>query len=309
MAAKIKDKAPEEEVFLALTGESGPLAAGALPSIGNVSAEGEKAIYQSLCGEVAKPKTAPKPKKTEGEATEVKPATPQEQAQASLQEVFKQATEARKHALQLKQFSYSGELVEQLMGFSTAMETIFEKVTELQNKNVVEDKPYIEQNQLIAAKLAWYKSAEAQGFLVLFWGILFALVFNQAIRSQGVSLENHRPYFQPAPHKLSHIFSISKPTTLQLPFRPLERNQNSIYYLSIWRQHSDRRLQKACRVASNQRRARSPRKRRTAKVDLRKPLPMARSDISERSLSRVSRGVVVSLPGVCRSISKKHSVW
>ena len=60
MSLKIKDN-PDKELGDALL-ESGPLAAGALPSVGGASEAGSKAVLEALHGEVTKAKA---PKKTE----------------------------------------------------------------------------------------------------------------------------------------------------------------------------------------------------------------------------------------------------
>ena len=65
-----------KELFAAMTGEDGPLAAGALPAIKAATENGAKSVFQALDDDnktVARPKKIPKPKTSEPE--EVVPKT------------------------------------------------------------------------------------------------------------------------------------------------------------------------------------------------------------------------------------------
>ncbi|CAK9059986.1 unnamed protein product [Durusdinium trenchii] len=154
--AVIKDKT--RECFDIMTQEGAPLAAGVLPAIGNASPEGEKAINEALNGETTKVKNQPKPKKEEAE--KVKPTTPKETAIASLPDILKSATDARKHALALKHLNYAGELVSGLMGFSTKMEKIYEKIKEIQDSE--DEHRFKKFNSSVEEQQSWYKQAEAR---------------------------------------------------------------------------------------------------------------------------------------------------
>ena len=134
------------------------MGAGAMPSIGSVSAEGEKAILESLHGPTAKAKAQPKPAKKPDEATEVKPLTVKEQATAAMPDILKAATEARKHALALKHLNYAGELVNGLMSFSKKMETIYENIQKHQSSN--DEGKFKKFMAAIGEQFAWYKQAE-----------------------------------------------------------------------------------------------------------------------------------------------------
>lgn len=161
-AATIRDNDPDPEAFTALVGEGGVLAPGALPAIGGLSAEGEKAIHESLGCEVVKAKKPPKTPKPKEEAQELKPSTMKEKAIASLPDVLKKATEARKHALQLKHLSYSGELVQGLMKFSEDMEKCFEDTTKLQTDKCEEENKFEKKWKHMQERLEWYKNAEVK---------------------------------------------------------------------------------------------------------------------------------------------------
>lgn len=69
MSLKIKDN-PDKELGDALL-ESGPLAAGALPSVGGASEAGSKAVLEALHGEVTKAKAPKKTEKSKEETEEM----------------------------------------------------------------------------------------------------------------------------------------------------------------------------------------------------------------------------------------------
>ena len=69
----IKDKKPDKELGEALVSEAGPLGAGALPAPGGMHEDGQKALMESMHGEVKKSKP-PKPNRE----TEAEPVEPQE---------------------------------------------------------------------------------------------------------------------------------------------------------------------------------------------------------------------------------------
>lgn len=162
MGVKVKDKNPNQEMLLALT-EEGPLASGACPSIGTVGEKGQKALHEAINQQSSKPPKKPKKEKEE-KAEEVQPKTGKEAAQEQKGEILKQAAEARKHAIALKQCNYSGELVAGLMSFSSKMETIFEKLTALLKEGNEDEERY---NKILTAaghQMEWYKQAEAGRF-------------------------------------------------------------------------------------------------------------------------------------------------
>ena len=162
---EIKDNKPNTELVTALTSEEGPLAAGAMPKIGNVSEGGEKALTESLMNGTAQ--KAPKKKKTaktnkDESAEELSPKTPLEKASESKNEILKSATEARKYALALEHVKYSGELVKGLMTFSNKMEQVYKKITSLVEQGVTDQDRFQKILDIVGSQMTWYKQAEAR---------------------------------------------------------------------------------------------------------------------------------------------------
>eukprot|EP00435_Cladocopium_sp_Y103_P052579 s3204_g16.t1 len=153
---KINDTNPNQDMVLALTGSEGPLAAGAMPRMGNLSEAGEKNLTEALCNTtVAKAKKRKVAKPVQENAEEMTPKTPYDKAMEGKAEVLKCATEARKYALALEHINYSGELVKGLMDFSSKMENIYKKVTSLANEGCNDQDRYQNLLDVISDKMAW----------------------------------------------------------------------------------------------------------------------------------------------------------
>ena len=156
----LKHSNPAPEMVAALTGVDGPLASGAQPKVGGMSEAGEKNVLEAINGEsVTKIKRRKKEK--EAEAEELTPKTKQQETLDQKDEVLKAATEARKYALTLKNLSYSGELVQGLMAFSTKMEGIYEKISTLWGEGCKDEKRWDNILNSIAAQMKWYAQAQA----------------------------------------------------------------------------------------------------------------------------------------------------
>lgn len=161
-ALRINDKAPNAEMVVALTGPDGPLGHGVQPKIGGVNEAGEKALLDALNGDKV---TKVKVKKEKGEKNKVQEVGPKTKAQEAIEkkeDVLKAAAEARKFSIALKQCNYSGELVSGMMNFSTKMEKIFEKITELSSQNVSDEERWNKILDSIDAQMAWYTPAQAR---------------------------------------------------------------------------------------------------------------------------------------------------
>ena len=135
-AVTINEREPSQDLIAALTEDNGLLANGAVPTLPNLSAEGQKALVDSLAKAEGATGAAPKAKgKAKAKAKAVcetaMPRTTLELAETRMPEVLKMATEARRHALALKGVNYSGELVEGMMNFSNRMEQTYEKLQDL----------------------------------------------------------------------------------------------------------------------------------------------------------------------------------
>lgn len=162
---KVNDKAPDKHMMMALTSDEGPLGAGAMPKIGNMSEAGEKNLLESLNKATAAPKKRAKREKAqeeEAKAEEMIPKTPKDEVKDMKETVLTNATAARKYALSLKHLNYSGELVQGLMNFSTKMETLFDKITELLSDPTVSDARFTKIKTYIERNAEWYKQAEAR---------------------------------------------------------------------------------------------------------------------------------------------------
>lgn len=164
-AVGFQDKNPDKDMMAALTGEEGPMGAGMIPRLGNMTDAGEKALAESLTGDTVGKKKTPKRNRTEKEPEQVVPKTVQEEVVSQKPEVLKSATEARKSALALKHLNYSGELVNGLMAFSKKMEAVFERITKLTNDGVTDQARYKNILDIIQEQMKWYKQAEASFIL------------------------------------------------------------------------------------------------------------------------------------------------
>lgn len=79
LSIKVNEKNPGAELVEALTGDSGCLQAGALPSSGLATAEGDKNAWESVMkGSCEKAKPAKRKREEKTEAEEVKPKTMRE---------------------------------------------------------------------------------------------------------------------------------------------------------------------------------------------------------------------------------------
>eukprot|EP00435_Cladocopium_sp_Y103_P014850 s1305_g3.t1 len=160
----IRDKKPNKEMVMALSGPGGPLGSGAMPRVGRTSEAGEKAILEALAGQpVTKPKKEKTRKTGEAKATaeEMGPKTKQQETVDKKEDVLKSATEARKYGLALKHLNYSGELVRGLMDFSTKMEKIYETILSMVASGVTNEKEWNKILDGIDAQMNWYQQAEA----------------------------------------------------------------------------------------------------------------------------------------------------
>ena len=165
---KIKDKAPDKGLVNALTSTEGPLVAGAMPRVGNVSEGGTKALLESMGEDKVtnkkgkrQSKATPKATGAGSKAEEVTPNTPKEEAEEARTDILKAATEARKYALGLEHVNYSGELVNGLMKFSQKMEAVYKKITELGSQKDPCNSKYEKLLAVIAHQMSWYTGAEA----------------------------------------------------------------------------------------------------------------------------------------------------
>lgn len=160
-SVKVNDRAPDKNMMLALTEADGPLGSGALPGMGNVSETGQKHLAEAVVSESTKTKKTPKPRETEKPAEEITPKGPRDLLTERKADVLKDATEARKYALSLKNLSYSGELVQGLMDFSKKMESAFEKINGLLADSGASDQRFNNMISYLDHHGAWYKNAEA----------------------------------------------------------------------------------------------------------------------------------------------------
>lgn len=158
---KIRDKNPDQDMMLELTAPGSVLGPGAMTRIGRTNEQGEKALMESLTNESAKKKKAKTPKQEEDTPKEMVPKTVKEEALAQKTEVLKSATDARKYAISLKHLNYSGELVQQLMSYSTKMEKLFETITDYDSQADISDAKWKAIVKQIAEQTKWYEQAEA----------------------------------------------------------------------------------------------------------------------------------------------------
>jgi len=78
-----------------------------------------------------------------------------------MQECLKKGAEGRKYAVAIGQLPYSGDLANQLLNFSTKLESVYGKMSELCSRNVKDAKSYRKYIQILDEQLAWFVKAEA----------------------------------------------------------------------------------------------------------------------------------------------------
>ncbi|CAK9025439.1 unnamed protein product, partial [Durusdinium trenchii] len=122
-----------KELVEALTGEGGPLAAGAIAGAATA---------------------------TEDEAEKMEPKTVIDQARDNMETCLKKAAEARKHALSLSGTGYGGDLSTQLMNFSAKMEAIYKILQDVTARKVMDEESYMKHFKIITDKTGWYEKAE-----------------------------------------------------------------------------------------------------------------------------------------------------
>lgn len=75
--------------------------------------------------------------------------------------ILSQGGEARKMSLALKHVAYSGELTNQMMTHSQAMENIYAECQDLIAKNEEDEKPFKKIAKKFEAKNTWFEKAKA----------------------------------------------------------------------------------------------------------------------------------------------------
>ncbi|CAK9043898.1 Uncharacterized protein SCF082_LOCUS25020 [Durusdinium trenchii] len=107
-----------------MTGDDGPLQAGALPAVKAASIGGAQALLKALDDDGKKVTKPPKRRKDEETAEPVKPKTILElgSGMEALQIVLSKATTARQKSIQLKGVEFAGELATQMLGHAVEME-------------------------------------------------------------------------------------------------------------------------------------------------------------------------------------------
>ena len=78
-----------------------------------------------------------------------------------MQECLKKGAEGRKYAVAIGQLPYSGDLANQLLGFSTKLESVYRKMSEVWARNDRDPKSYRKYVQILDEQLAWFVKAEA----------------------------------------------------------------------------------------------------------------------------------------------------
>ncbi|CAE7222534.1 unnamed protein product [Symbiodinium sp. KB8] len=157
---------PDSGLLSAMTGEQGPLNAGALPSMEADGSEGDKALAEALAGKVSKAKP-PKKQRTES-AEKVVPTSSKERAEAALQDILKDGGAARKLALGLQHVDYGDALKDQMFEFSKSMEVLYSSLQKLLlKKGHVKDKKFRPALEELEKKNAWLKKAEALPWFII----------------------------------------------------------------------------------------------------------------------------------------------
>ncbi|CAK8985783.1 unnamed protein product [Durusdinium trenchii] len=113
-----------------MTGDDGPLQAGALPAVKAASIGGAQALLKALDDDGKKVTKPPKRRKDEETAEPVKPKTILESGMEALQIVLSKATTARQKSIQLKGVEFAGELATQMLGHAVEMEGYHYEVNE-----------------------------------------------------------------------------------------------------------------------------------------------------------------------------------
>ncbi|CAE7894093.1 unnamed protein product, partial [Symbiodinium necroappetens] len=124
MRLKINDN-PNKELGEALL-ESGPLAAGALPGVGGASEAGSRAVLED-----------------------------------KMEEILKEAGDARKFSISLAHLEYSDDLVTQMKKHSVKLETIYAKLQDLRKRGVKNNASYEKFYGIYEAMSQWYKRTVA----------------------------------------------------------------------------------------------------------------------------------------------------
>ena len=159
----VDDRAPDESLVNALTAPDAPLAAGAMPKMGNLNEQGEKNLIEALTSStVSKPKKRKAEKNAEEAAEEITPKSFMQQVLDSKADLLKSATQARQYALTLEHLNYSGELVSGMMTFSKKMEGCYKKITTLEAQKVMDERTYQKIYRDIEKDMSWYNQAEAR---------------------------------------------------------------------------------------------------------------------------------------------------
>ncbi|CAE7837005.1 unnamed protein product [Symbiodinium sp. CCMP2592] len=157
---------PDTALVASLTGEEGPLHAGAMPGMKIDNIEGEKDLALALSNGGTVGKIKPPKKKTET-TEKVLPTTSKERAEAVLDDILKDGGAARKLALALAHVEYGDSLKQELMDFSAKMEDLYSSLQRLILKKVTKAKKYDPFLNEVEERGAWYKKAEkaARGLL------------------------------------------------------------------------------------------------------------------------------------------------
>lgn len=74
---------------------------------------------------------------------------------------LQKGVDARKHALNLGNLEYTGDLNKKLLQFSAKMERVFQLIQNLRDQKEQNEDAYKGHLKIIDEKLAWYQKAEA----------------------------------------------------------------------------------------------------------------------------------------------------
>ncbi|CAK9011249.1 unnamed protein product [Durusdinium trenchii] len=150
---------PDAKTLSDLTAEGAPLAAGALPDLQTVGADGSKGVWTAMGSTVSKARI--KKREDTEQAVEVKPKTSQERAKDTMKALLAEAGEARKLSISLQAVEYGGELTKQLLDESKKMEKLFTNYTDLVKRKVTDDSKYDSAADQADQKMKWLEKAKA----------------------------------------------------------------------------------------------------------------------------------------------------
>ena len=119
----------DPDMRAALTSSDGIMPVGALPKMEGLNAQGSKALVEAMGKVTAAPKRRPKPKEDD-KSEPAEPLTTEAKGKGLLQEMLKDAADARTQSIKLCDMEFAEALSQELLEYAAKMEGYYKKLAQ-----------------------------------------------------------------------------------------------------------------------------------------------------------------------------------